>query len=66
MKTRAAVLRSGDGPFAIETVELGDPGPGEALVRMVGTGICHTDLLARELPPEMFGGPVVDPTVLLR
>jgi len=59
MKTRAAVLRSGHGPFAIEDVELGDPGPGEALVRMVGTGICHTDLLAREMPAEMFGGPAV-------
>ena len=59
MKTRAAVLRSGDGPFTIETLELGDPGPSEAVVRMVGAGICHTDLLAREMPPEMFGGPTV-------
>lgn len=59
MKTRAAVLRSGDGPFTIETLELGDPGPGEAVVRMVGAGMCHTDLLAREMPPEMFGGPAV-------
>lgn len=59
MKTRAAVLRSGHGPFTIENVELGDPAAGEVMVRMVGAGICHTDLLAREMPPEMFGGPAV-------
>ncbi len=60
MKTRAAVLRSGDGPFVIEDVELGEPRSDEVLVRMVAAGMCHTDLLARELPPEMFAGPVVN------
>ena len=60
MKTRAAVLRSGDGPFSIEELDLGEPQPGEVLVRMVAAGMCHTDLLAREMPPEMFAGPVVN------
>ncbi len=64
MKTRAAVLRSGDGPFTIETLDLGDPGPGEVVVRMVGAGICHTDLLAREMPPEMFGADAPDAAAL--
>lgn len=56
MQVRAAVMRSGDGPFSVEELELGDPQAGEVLVRMVATGMCHTDLLSRELPPEFFGG----------
>ena len=59
MKTTAAVLRTGDGPFTIEKLELGSPGPREVLVRVVATGMCHTDLLSRELPPEFFAGPRV-------
>ncbi|UXY18066.1 NAD(P)-dependent alcohol dehydrogenase [Streptomyces cynarae] len=42
--TRAAVVESGGAPFTLSEVELADPGPGEALVRMVATGLCHTDL----------------------
>ena len=38
----AAVLRD---ELRLEEVELGAPGPGEVLVRIAGTGICHTDLL---------------------
>ncbi len=59
MKSQAAVLRAGNGPFAIEEIEVADPGPGEVRVRMVAAGMCHTDLLSRELPPEFFAGPVV-------
>ncbi|MFF3373742.1 NAD(P)-dependent alcohol dehydrogenase [Streptomyces sp. NPDC002680] len=47
MKVHAAVLRESDSPFAVEEVELASPGPGEALVRVVGAGLCHTDLLVR-------------------
>jgi len=59
MKTTAAVLRAGNGPFTVETLEVGEPGPHEVLVRVVAAGMCHTDLLSRELPPEFFGGPQV-------
>ncbi|MGA1682308.1 MAG: alcohol dehydrogenase catalytic domain-containing protein [Ilumatobacteraceae bacterium] len=59
MKTTAAVLRAGNGPFTVEELELGDPGPNEVVVRVVAAGMCHTDLLSRELPPEFFGGPQV-------
>lgn len=59
MKITAAVLRTGSGPFTIEKLELGSPGPREVLVRVVAAGMCHTDLLSRELPPEFFGGPQV-------
>ncbi|MEU9346122.1 NAD(P)-dependent alcohol dehydrogenase [Streptomyces sp. NPDC048278] len=42
--TRAAVVESGGAPFTLADVELDAPGPYEALVRMVATGLCHTDL----------------------
>jgi aryl-alcohol dehydrogenase len=47
MKIRAAVLRERDAPFTIEEVELRGPGHGEILVRIVGAGFCHTDVLPR-------------------
>lgn len=47
MQITAAVLRSPDAPYTIEQVELADPGPGQVLVRIVGAGHCHTDLLPR-------------------
>ncbi|MFE4964750.1 NAD(P)-dependent alcohol dehydrogenase [Streptomyces sp. NPDC056660] len=42
--TRAAVVESGGAPFTLSEVELDEPGPYEAVVRMVATGLCHTDL----------------------
>jgi len=45
MKIEAAVLRSQDSPFRMETVELAEPGAGEIRVRVAGTGLCHSDLL---------------------
>jgi S-(hydroxymethyl)mycothiol dehydrogenase len=32
------------GRFGIEELELDEPGPGEALVRIEASGVCHTDL----------------------
>ena len=48
MQIRAAVLRTPEGPFTVEDLELAPPGPGQVLVRIVGAGICHTDLLHRD------------------
>ncbi|MBC2902369.1 NAD(P)-dependent alcohol dehydrogenase [Streptomyces cupreus] len=42
--TRAAVVESGGAPFTLADVVLDDPGPHEAVVRMVAAGLCHTDL----------------------
>jgi S-(hydroxymethyl)glutathione dehydrogenase/alcohol dehydrogenase len=44
MKMRAAVLEEFGQPLNVTEVELADPGPGEALVRLVACGVCHTDL----------------------
>ncbi len=47
-KIRAAVVRSKGGPFQIESLTLEDPRPEEVLVRVVATGMCHTDMVARD------------------
>jgi aryl-alcohol dehydrogenase len=44
VSARAAVLRSTDTPFSFEEVTVGAPEPDELLVRIVATGLCHTDL----------------------
>jgi aryl-alcohol dehydrogenase len=52
--TIAAVLRDKGAGFRLEEVSVADPRPDEVLVRLVATGICHTDLLVRDeiLPPR--------------
>src|SRR5215212_3777041 len=44
MKIRAAVLEEFAQPLVVQDVELDGPGRGEALVRLVACGVCHTDL----------------------
>jgi aryl-alcohol dehydrogenase len=41
---RAAVLRKQGGPLQIESLELEGPRDDEILVRIIATGICHTDI----------------------
>jgi S-(hydroxymethyl)glutathione dehydrogenase/alcohol dehydrogenase len=43
MKTRAAVAWEAGHPLAVEDVDLEGPKAGEVLVRLVATGVCHTD-----------------------
>jgi aryl-alcohol dehydrogenase len=45
--TIAAVVHEKDAPFVLEEVELDEPRANEVLVRMVATGLCHTDLSVR-------------------
>lgn len=44
MKTKAAVLYGFNQALKIEDVELDEPKDGEVVVRLVGSGICHTDV----------------------
>jgi S-(hydroxymethyl)glutathione dehydrogenase / alcohol dehydrogenase len=44
MRVRAAVLERFGEPLAIQELELTEPRHGEALVRLVACGVCHTDL----------------------
>jgi aryl-alcohol dehydrogenase len=54
----AAVLPASDAPFELAALEIDDPRAGEVLVRIAGTGMCHTDLLLR-LPGIPFPLPMV-------
>lgn len=47
-RARAAVLRGIGGPFVLEDIEVSAPREREVLVRIVGVGICHTDLVCRD------------------
>ncbi|MBN9145561.1 MAG: alcohol dehydrogenase catalytic domain-containing protein [Novosphingobium sp.] len=47
MDITAAAVRKSGGPFAIEKVEIEGIRPDEVLVRVVGKGLCHTDLVVR-------------------
>ena len=45
---KAAVVHGFGKPLTIEEVPVPTPGPGEVLVRIVATGVCHTDLHAAD------------------
>ncbi|HEX2914725.1 MAG TPA: zinc-dependent alcohol dehydrogenase family protein [Chloroflexia bacterium] len=79
MRTRAAVINetgksgpySQSRPLIIEEVELDAPGPGEVLVEIAGTGLCHSDLstiTGAILPPKprkLNNAPVEGPLPLI-
>lgn len=58
---KAAVFRAHDQPYRIEEVTLGALAADELLVRIVGVGMCHTDMLLRNpamaaaLAPAILG-----------
>lgn len=69
MKSRAAVAWEAGKPLAIEEVDVAGPKAGEVLVRLVATGVCHTDAftLSGDDPEGVFpsilgheGGGVVE------
>jgi len=43
MKIKAAVAWKAGEPLSIETIDLDEPKAGEVLVKMMSTGVCHTD-----------------------
>ncbi|MGW1028033.1 S-(hydroxymethyl)mycothiol dehydrogenase [Streptomyces sp. NPDC002577] len=47
-QVRAVVARGKGAPVSLETINVPDPGPGEALVKVEACGVCHTDLHYRE------------------
>src|SRR5256885_584657 len=48
MDVTAAVVQEKFGPFVIDTLDLTDPRPDEVMVRIVASGMCQTDLHARD------------------
>jgi aryl-alcohol dehydrogenase len=57
MKINALVVEKVNAPFVREELELDAPGPGEALVKIVAAGVCHTDAItqAGDLPLPLPG-----------
>ena len=47
-QVRAVVATEKGAPVSVQTIEVPDPGPGEALVAIQACGVCHTDLHYRE------------------
>jgi S-(hydroxymethyl)mycothiol dehydrogenase len=47
-QVRGVVARAKGQPVTVETVNVPDPGPGEAVVAIQACGVCHTDLHYRE------------------
>lgn len=45
---RAAVVHAFGQPLVLEEVPIPVPGPGEVLVKIISTGVCHTDLHAAD------------------
>ncbi len=41
---RGMIARTPGAPAELEEFTIGDPGPNEVLVRIVASGVCHTDL----------------------
>lgn len=59
---RGALLRqTGDGTLeVVDDLEIGDPGPGQVKVKIVASGVCHSDLSAMngtipQPPPAILG-----------
>ena len=48
MDIKAAVVFEKSGNFDIEQLQISDPNDDEVLVRIVGSGVCHTDMAARD------------------
>ncbi len=69
MKSRAAVAWSAGQPLEIEEIDIQAPKAGEVLLRMIATGVCHTDAytLSGDDPEGIFpsilgheGGAIVE------
>jgi S-(hydroxymethyl)glutathione dehydrogenase/alcohol dehydrogenase len=43
MQTRGAVIRQAPGKYEVVDLEVDDPGPGEIQVKLVASGLCHSD-----------------------
>src|SRR5438046_9371969 len=48
MQITAAVVPARSAPFELQTLDLARPQADEVLVRIVASGLCHTDLHARD------------------
>ena len=48
VQVQGVIARAKDAPVTLETIIVPDPGPGEARVKVLACGVCHTDLHYRQ------------------
>jgi len=48
VQVQGVIARQKDAPVTLETIIVPDPGPGEARVKVLACGVCHTDLHYRQ------------------
>jgi S-(hydroxymethyl)mycothiol dehydrogenase len=56
---RAALLTEPGAPAVVEDIVIDPPGPGEVLVRLVASGVCHTDLHVKNMNGMGMSFPIV-------
>jgi len=56
---RAALLNEAGREAEVEDVTVDNPGPGEVLVRIAASGVCHTDLTVKNLNGNGMAFPIV-------
>ena len=56
---QAALLNAAGQGAEVEDVTLDDPGPGEVLVKLAASGVCHTDLTVKNLNGNGMAFPIV-------
>ena len=56
---QAALLNEAGRAVEVEDVTIDDPGPGEVLVKIAASGVCHTDLTVKNLNGNGMAFPIV-------
>ena len=56
---QAAVLNEAGRDVEVEDITIDDPGPGEVLVKLAASGVCHTDLTVKNLKGNGMAFPIV-------
>ncbi|HVT12653.1 MAG TPA: alcohol dehydrogenase catalytic domain-containing protein [Fimbriimonadaceae bacterium] len=56
---RACILEEPGKPAVVRDITVDSPGPGEVLIRLVASGVCHTDLTVKNLNGNGMKFPIV-------
>lgn len=56
---RAAILTEPGKPVQVEDIVIDPPGPGEVLIKLVASGVCHTDLHVKNMNGMGMNFPIV-------
>jgi len=59
MEGHAVLLNEAGAPATVEEITLDPPGPGEVMIRLAASGVCHTDLTVKNLNGMGMKFPIV-------